>query len=70
MKIPDNVLMRVLREKQRYAQAMTTQMSFNAGAVASWIERIRGDGITPGARNVNASRFYRRPTLARQAVAW
>ena len=45
-KIPDNVLMRDLREKQRYAQAMTTQMSFNAGAVASWIERIRGDGIT------------------------
>ena len=44
-KIPDTVLMRDLREKQRYAQAMTTQMSFNASAVASWIERIRGDGI-------------------------
>jgi methylenetetrahydrofolate reductase (NADPH) len=45
-KITDDVLMRDLRAKQRYAQAMTTQMSFNAGAVASWIERIRGEGIT------------------------
>jgi methylenetetrahydrofolate reductase (NADPH) len=35
-----------LREKQRFAQAMTTQMAFNAGAVASWIERIRREGIT------------------------
>ena len=45
-KIPDDVLMRDLQEKQRYAQAMTTQMSFNAAAVASWIERIRGQGIS------------------------
>lgn len=44
-KIPDDVLMRDLRGKQPYAQAMTTQMSFNASAVASWIERIRGEGI-------------------------
>ena len=36
----------VVREKQRLAQAMTTQMSFNAPAVASWIERIRGEGIS------------------------
>jgi methylenetetrahydrofolate reductase (NADPH) len=46
VQIADNVLLRDLREKQRYAQAMTTQMSFNPGAVASWIERIRGEGIT------------------------
>ena len=45
-KIPDDVLLRDLRDKQRYAHAMTTQMSFNPGAVASWIERIRGEGIT------------------------
>ena len=45
-KIPDDVLMRDLQEKQRYTQAMTTQMSFNAPAVASWIERIRGEGIS------------------------
>ena len=45
-KIPDDVLMRDLQEKHRYAQAMTTQMSFNAPAVASWIERIRSEGIS------------------------
>ena len=45
-KIPDDVLLRDLRDKQRYAHAMTTQMSFNPGAVASWIQRIRGEGIT------------------------
>ncbi len=44
--IPDDVLMRDLREKQRYAHAMTTQMSFNARAVASWIQRMRREGIT------------------------
>ena len=46
VKIPDDVLLRDLREKQRYAQAMTTQMSFNPGAVVSWIQRIREEGIT------------------------
>jgi methylenetetrahydrofolate reductase (NADPH) len=46
VKIPDEVLLRDLREKQQFAQAMTTQMSFNPGALASWIERIRGEGIT------------------------
>ena len=45
-KIPGDVLLRDLREKQRYAHAMTTQMSFNAGAVTSWIQRIRSEGIT------------------------
>ena len=44
--IADDVLLRDLREKQRYAHAITTQMSFNPGAVAGWIERIRGEGIT------------------------
>jgi methylenetetrahydrofolate reductase (NADPH) len=46
IKIPDDVLWRDLREKQRFAQAMTTQMSFNPGAVARWIERVRRAGIT------------------------
>ena len=45
-KIPDDLLLRELREKQRLAQAMTTQMSFNAGAVASWIAGMRREGIT------------------------
>jgi methylenetetrahydrofolate reductase (NADPH) len=46
IKIPDDVLMRDLHEKQSYARTMTTQMSFNPGAVTAWIERIRGEGIT------------------------
>jgi methylenetetrahydrofolate reductase (NADPH) len=45
-KIADDVLLRDLREKQRYAHAMTTQMSFNPSAVAIWVARIRGEGIT------------------------
>jgi len=45
-KIPDDMLIRDLLEKQRYAQAMTTQMSFNVDAVARWIRRIRNEGIT------------------------
>jgi methylenetetrahydrofolate reductase (NADPH) len=44
--IPDEVLLNDLREKQRLAQAMTTQMSFNPGAVASWIHRMRHAGVT------------------------
>ena len=46
VKIPHDVLLGDLKEKQRYAQAMTTQMSFNPAAVASWIQRIRGEGLT------------------------
>ena len=44
--IPGPVLLDDLRAKQRYAQATTTQMSFNPGAVASWITQLRADGIT------------------------
>jgi len=43
--IPDGVLLDDLRAKQDHAQATTTQMSFNPGAVVSWIARIRGHGI-------------------------
>jgi methylenetetrahydrofolate reductase (NADH) len=43
--IPDDVLLRDLREKQPLVQAMTTQMSFNPGAVAGWITRVRREGI-------------------------
>jgi methylenetetrahydrofolate reductase (NADPH) len=45
VQIPEDVLLSDLREKQRFAQVMTTQMSFNPGAVASWIERTRGEKI-------------------------
>jgi methylenetetrahydrofolate reductase (NADPH) len=44
--IPDDVLLRVLKEKQQYAHATTTQMAFNPQAVAEWIATIRGEGIT------------------------
>lgn len=43
--IPDGVLLDDLRAKQDHAQAMTTQMSLNPEAVASWIVRIRSHGI-------------------------
>jgi len=43
--IADDVLLQALKEKQRYATAMTTQMCFNPGAVASWLTRMRAEGI-------------------------
>src|SRR5262249_22374990 len=43
--IPDDVLLRDLWEKQSLVQWMTTQMSFNADAVAAWITRVRRAGI-------------------------
>jgi len=45
-RIADRVLLDDLRAKQRYAHAMTTQMSFNPEAVASWITRVRDEGVT------------------------
>jgi methylenetetrahydrofolate reductase (NADPH) len=44
--IAEEVLLSVLREKQPLANHMTTQMSFNPGAIASWIGRMRTAGIT------------------------
>ena len=44
--IPDDVLMRVLREKQALAQHMSTQMCFDPDAVTSWVAHVRGAGIT------------------------
>lgn len=44
--IADDVLLRSLKDKQRFATAMTTQMCFNPGAVATWLARIRADGVT------------------------
>jgi len=43
--IPDDVLLRDLRDKQPLVQTMTTQMSFNPAAVAAWIARIRRAGL-------------------------
>ena len=44
--IADNVLLQALKDKQRYATAMTTQMCFNPGAVAGWLTRMRAEGIS------------------------
>ena len=44
--IPDEVLLTSLKEKQAHATYLTTQMSFDADAVASWIGRIRDAGVT------------------------
>jgi methylenetetrahydrofolate reductase (NADPH) len=44
--IADDVLLDALKEKQRYASYMTTQMCFNPEAITAWIMRMRGAGIT------------------------
>jgi methylenetetrahydrofolate reductase (NADPH) len=44
--IADDVLLSVLREKEPLANYMATQMSFNPGAISSWIGRMRAAGIT------------------------
>jgi methylenetetrahydrofolate reductase (NADPH) len=45
-KIGSDRLLEVLREKQTFATSMTTQMSFDAVAIATWISRIRAAGIS------------------------
>jgi methylenetetrahydrofolate reductase (NADPH) len=44
--IPDDVLLAVLIEKQRYAAYMTTQMCFSPDAIVTWIGRMRAEGVT------------------------
>jgi methylenetetrahydrofolate reductase (NADPH) len=44
--IADDVLLRALKDKQRFATAMTTQMCFNPGALATWLRGMRAAGIT------------------------
>jgi methylenetetrahydrofolate reductase (NADPH) len=44
--IPDEVLLSSLKEKQAHATYLTTQMSFDADAITSWIGRIRDSGVT------------------------
>lgn len=43
--IADDVLLRVLKEKQGLAHSMTTQMSFNSTAVSAWLVRMRSEGV-------------------------
>jgi len=44
--IPEDVLLSSLRQKQELAAYMTTQMSFDANAISSWIARMRASGVT------------------------
>lgn len=44
--IPDDRLLEVLLEKQRYANYMTTQMCFNPAAIVGWILAMRVSGVT------------------------
>ena len=44
--IADDMLLRALKDKQRYAKQTTTQMSFNPGAVSTWVDTIRREGVT------------------------
>lgn len=38
-------LLEVLKEKQRYAKYMATQMSFNPGAILRWLGQMRANGV-------------------------
>ena len=44
--IADDVLLAALKEKQKLASSMTTQMCFNPTALSSWLRRVRAEGIT------------------------
>lgn len=44
--IPEDVLLSSLKQKQELAGYMTTQMSFDANAISSWIARMRAAGVT------------------------
>ncbi len=43
--VPDDALLASLRAKQPHATYMTTQMTFDGGAIAGWIDRMRTSGI-------------------------
>jgi methylenetetrahydrofolate reductase (NADPH) len=44
--IADDVLLAALKEKQKIATSMTTQMCFNPAALSSWLTRVRMAGVT------------------------
>jgi methylenetetrahydrofolate reductase (NADH) len=44
--IADDVLLAALKEKQKLATSMTTQMCFNPPALMTWLKRMRSAGIT------------------------
>jgi len=44
--IPSDALSASLQAKQAHASYMTTQMSFDPDAIATWIARMRAEGVT------------------------
>jgi methylenetetrahydrofolate reductase (NADPH) len=44
--IAEDVLLAALREKQKIATSMTTQMCFNPSALSAWLTRMRAAGVT------------------------
>jgi len=44
--ISDDALMQALKDKQQYADSMTTQMCFDPEKVATWVGQIRREGVT------------------------
>ena len=44
--IPSDRLLSSLKEKQTFASYMTTQMTFDATAISSWIRSVRTAGVT------------------------
>lgn len=45
--IPDAALLSALREKAPYVDHVTTQMDFDAGAIADWVRARRAEGFEP-----------------------
>jgi methylenetetrahydrofolate reductase (NADPH) len=43
--IPNDALMRALKEKQPFAKTMATQMAFNPNEVGDWIVKVRQEGV-------------------------
>jgi methylenetetrahydrofolate reductase (NADH) len=44
--IADDVLLDALKQKQRIATSMTTQLCFNPRALVAWLGRVRSAGVT------------------------
>ena len=45
--IPDAALAQALRDKSRYVAHVTTQMDFDTGAIARWVQARRAEGFVP-----------------------
>ncbi len=54
--IPNDALMRALKDKQPHAQTMATQMAFNPNEVGEWILKVRGEGVDAAALSGRSGR--------------